>query len=103
MSVENNIFFIDMMSGMFTVVLCFCIGSSVNAPHDVSEKTALEMFSSDLTELELGTDEVFVNVSPAKLPISPHTVSISHLTRMCLSRRLKVSPVLTCMFHFSSA
>ncbi|XP_056603158.1 uncharacterized protein si:dkey-112e17.1 isoform X2 [Triplophysa dalaica] len=48
-------------------------GSSVNAPLDVSEKTALEMFSSDLTELELGTDEVFVNVSPAKLPISPHT------------------------------
>ncbi|KAI7813224.1 uncharacterized protein si:dkey-112e17.1 [Triplophysa rosa] len=43
-------------------------GSSVNA-----EKTALEMFSSDLTELELGTDEVFVNISPAKLPISAHT------------------------------
>lgn len=48
-------------------------GSSVNAAYGVSEKTALEMFSSDLTELELGTDEVFVNVSSAKLPVSAHT------------------------------
>lgn len=51
-------------------------GSSVNAACDASEKTALEMFSSGLTELELGTDEVFVNISTpasAKLPFSAHT------------------------------
>lgn len=61
---------------MFTV-LC-SEGSSVNGACDVSEKAALEQFSSGLTELELGTDEVFVIASApnsAQLPFSPHTVS----------------------------
>ncbi|XP_016085299.1 uncharacterized protein [Sinocyclocheilus grahami] len=51
-------------------------GSSVNGACDVSEKAALEQFSSGLTELELGTDEVFVISSApnsAQLPFSPHT------------------------------
>ncbi|XP_016409448.1 uncharacterized protein LOC107741260 [Sinocyclocheilus rhinocerous] len=51
-------------------------GSSVNGVCDVSEKAALEQFSSGLTELELGTDEVFVIASApnsAQLPFSPHT------------------------------
>ncbi|XP_051524822.1 uncharacterized protein LOC127424087 [Myxocyprinus asiaticus] len=51
-------------------------GSSINGACDVSEKAALEMFSSGLTEVELGTDEVFVIAStPAsvKLHFSPHT------------------------------
>ncbi|XP_073697171.1 uncharacterized protein [Garra rufa] len=51
-------------------------GSSVNGACDVSEKAALEQFSSGLTELELGTDEVFVIASApnsAQLPFSPHT------------------------------
>ncbi|KAF4112755.1 uncharacterized protein si:dkey-112e17.1 [Onychostoma macrolepis] len=51
-------------------------GSSVNGACDVSEKAALEQFSGGLTELELGTDEVFVIASApnsAQLPFSPHT------------------------------
>ncbi|XP_051750124.1 uncharacterized protein si:dkey-112e17.1 [Ctenopharyngodon idella] len=43
---------------------------------DVSEKGDLQLFSSGLTELELGTDEVFViasTPSSAQLPFSPHT------------------------------
>ncbi|KAL1273871.1 hypothetical protein QQF64_026685 [Cirrhinus molitorella] len=51
-------------------------GSSVNGACDVSEKAALEQFSSGLTELELGTDEVFVIASApnsAQLPFSAHT------------------------------
>ncbi|KTG33037.1 hypothetical protein cypCar_00009782, partial [Cyprinus carpio] len=51
-------------------------GSSVKGACDMSEKAALEQFSSGLTELELGTDEVFVIASApisAHLPFSPHT------------------------------
>ncbi|XP_059407259.1 uncharacterized protein LOC132141604 [Carassius carassius] len=51
-------------------------GSSVKGECDMSEKAALEQFSSGLTELELGTDEVFVIASApisAHLPFSPHT------------------------------
>ncbi|XP_051958828.1 uncharacterized protein LOC127626804 isoform X2 [Xyrauchen texanus] len=51
-------------------------GSSINGACDVSEKAALEMFSSGLTEVELGTDEVFVIASTptsVNLPFSPHT------------------------------
>ncbi|KAG1958090.1 uncharacterized protein si:dkey-112e17.1 [Pimephales promelas] len=43
---------------------------------DVSEKSDLQLFSSGLAELELGTDEVFVIASAptsAQLPFSPHT------------------------------
>ncbi|XP_051981799.1 uncharacterized protein si:dkey-112e17.1 [Xyrauchen texanus] len=50
-------------------------GLSVNGACDVSEKAALEMFSSGRTEIELGTDEVFVIASAptsAKLPLSSH-------------------------------
>ncbi|XP_056313447.1 uncharacterized protein LOC130228953 [Danio aesculapii] len=50
-------------------------GSSVKAACEVSDKAALELFSSGLTELELGTDEVFVIASAptsAQLPFSPH-------------------------------
>ncbi|XP_042579494.1 uncharacterized protein LOC122137413 [Cyprinus carpio] len=59
---------------MFTV-LC-SEGSSVKGACDTSEKAALEQFSSGLTELELGTDEVFVIATApisAHLPFSPHT------------------------------
>ncbi|XP_026104448.1 uncharacterized protein LOC113076016 [Carassius auratus] len=51
-------------------------GSSVKGACDMSEKAALEQFSSGLTELEVGTDEVFVIASApisAHLPFSPHT------------------------------
>ncbi|XP_078141282.1 uncharacterized protein LOC144539605 [Centroberyx gerrardi] len=49
---------------------------TVSAGGEISQNAELELSSSGLTELDLGTDEVFIvssAPSPSRLPFSPHT------------------------------
>lgn len=54
----------------------FCV-SIVTADCDISDQAEEELSCSGLTELDLGTDEVFIvssGPSPSRLPVSLHTV-----------------------------
>ena len=49
----------------------------VTAGGDISHNAEVDLSCSELTELDLGADDVFIvssALSPSRLPFSPHTV-----------------------------